>query len=78
MPNQSRPITDLRKHRRLEDRRLVLIIILFIVIVGGIAIGLVYGWSLAISGVVCLIGGAALFGFLWLILSFIERLVKHE
>lgn len=78
MPSQSRSITDLRKHRRLEDRRLVLVIILFIVVVGGIAIGLVYGWSLAISGVACLIGGAALFSFLWLILSLVERLVKHD
>ena len=78
MPGQSRSITDLRKHRRLEDRRLVLVIVLFIVIVGGIAIGLVYGWSLAISGVVCLIGGATLFGFLWLMLSLVERWVKHE
>ena len=78
MPNQSRPIIDLRKYRRREDRRLVIVIILFLVIVGGTAIGLVYGWGLVASGVACLIGGAALFGLLWLMLSFIERLLKNQ
>ena len=78
MPDHSHPISDLRKHRRLEDRRLVVVIILFIVIVGGIAIGLVYGWGLAAAGAVCLIGGAALFGLLWLLLSVVERLLKNQ
>ena len=77
MPNHTRSILDLRKHRRLEDRRLVVVIILFLV-VGGTAIGLVYGWGLVGSGVACLIGGSALFGLLWLLLSFIERLLKNE
>ncbi len=78
MPNHTRSILDLRKHRRLEDRRLVVVIILFLVVVGGTAIGLVYGWGLVGSGVACLIGGSALFGLLWLILAFIERLLKNE
>jgi len=78
MPNHTRSILDLRKHRRLEDRRLVVVIILFLVIVGGTAIGLVYGWNLAASGGICLMGGATLFGLLWLMLSFFEHLLKHE
>ena len=78
MPNQSHPISDLRAHRRREDRRLVLVIILFLVIVGGTAIGLVYGWGLVVSGLVCLLSGSILFGLVWLLLSFAERLLKNE
>jgi hypothetical protein len=54
-----------------------MVIILFTVLVGGTAIGLVYGWGLAASGVICLVGGSALFGLLWLMLSFVERLLKN-
>jgi hypothetical protein len=68
----------MRKHRRLEDRRLVLVIILFIVGVGGAAIALVYGWGLVGSALACLAAGAAIFGLLWLLLSLVERWVKNE
>ena len=78
MPDKPRSLLDLRAFRRQEDRRLVLVIVLFLVIVGGVAIGLVYGWSLAASGVLCLLGGAALFGLLWLILSLVERWAGRE
>jgi hypothetical protein len=57
MPNHTRSILDSRKPRRLEDRRLVLVITLFLVVVSGTAIGLVYGWGVMGSGVACLIGG---------------------
>jgi hypothetical protein len=80
MPNhKSRPpIIDLRAWQRREDRWLVLVIILFLIIVGGIAIGVVYGWTTAGTGVVCLVVGAAVFGSLWLILTLIERWLGHE
>jgi hypothetical protein len=54
-----------------------MVIILFTVLVGGTAIGLVYGRGLVASGVICLAGGSALLGPLWLILSFVERLLKN-
>jgi len=78
MPDKPRSILDLRAFRRREDRRLVLVIILFLVIVGGVTIGLVYGWSTAATGAICLAAGAAVFGLLWLILSLVERWAKHE
>ena len=51
---------------------------LFLVIVGGVAIGLVYGWSTAATGVICLVAGAAVFGSLWLILLLVEWWARRE
>jgi hypothetical protein len=78
MPNRLRSVTDLRALRRREDRRLVFVIMAFLVVVGGLAIGVVYGWGTAGTGVICLVVGAAVFGSLWLILSLIERWLGHE
>ncbi len=75
---KSRPIADLRAWRRREDRRLALTIILFLILVGGAAIGIVYGWGLVASGTMCLAGGAAIFGLLWLMLGLIERWLARE
>jgi len=78
MPNHSRSLLDLRAWRRREDRRLILIIILFLVAVGGVVIGLVYGWGTALTSVLCLAIGAAILGLLWLILLLVERWVERE
>ena len=78
MPRRPRPVIDLRMFRRREDRRLVLVIMAFLIVVGGLAIGVVYGWSTAGTGVICLVVGAAVFGSLWLILSLIERWLGQE
>jgi hypothetical protein len=78
MPNRLRPVIDLRAFRRREDRRLVFVIMAFLVVVGGLAIGVVYGWTTAGTGVICLVVGAAVFGSLWLILSLIERWLGHQ
>ena len=78
MPDKFKPITDLRAWRRREDRRLVLTIILFLIVVGGTAIGVVYGWGMAATGAVCLAAGAAVFGLLWLILALVERWAARE
>jgi hypothetical protein len=78
MPNKRPPIIDLRAWQRREDRRLVLVIVLFLIIVGGIAIGVVYGWGTAGTGVLCLAAGAAVFGLLWLILVLVDRWVGRE
>lgn len=78
MPNRPRPVTDLRAFRRREDRRLVFVIMAFLVVVGGLAIGVVYDWTTAGTGVICLAVGAAAFGSLWLILLLIERWLGHE
>ena len=79
MPShRSRPLIDLRAFRRKEDRRLVFVIMAFLIVVGGLAIGVVYGWTTAGTGVVCLVLGAGVFGLLWLILSLIERWLGRE
>ena len=76
--HRSRPPTDLRASRRREDRRLVFVIMAFLVVVGGLAIAVVYGWTTAGTGVICLVAGAGAFGLLWLILSLIERWLGRE
>ena len=78
MPKRLRPLEDLRAFQRREDRRLVLVVMAFLVVVGGVAIGIVYGWSNAAAGVLCLIGGAAVLGLVWLILVLVERWAKRE
>lgn len=78
MPDKRHSIFDLRAWQQREDRRLVLVIILFLVIVGGIAIGIVYGWGVAGTGALCLLAGAGIFGLLWLILVLVERWIGRE
>ena len=68
--------TDLRARRRREQRRLFWVVAVFLVVVGGIAIALVYGPEAVVLGLVCLLAGAGLLGLLWLFLTLIERLGK--
>jgi len=78
MPDKLHPLLDWRAWRRREDRRQALVIVIFLVIVGGIAIGIVYGWRIAIPGMIGLLAGAIVFGLLWLILALAERWAGHE
>ncbi len=63
-----------RQPQRREQRRLLWAVILFLVGVGGATVGLIYGPAAAVTGIVCLLGGVALLGLLWLILILMERL----
>jgi len=78
MPNKPHPVTDLRALQHKDERRLFVIIAIFLVVVGGIVIGLVYGWQQATMGGICLLSGAAVLGLLWLILSLVERWANRE
>ena len=78
MSDRSHPQTDVRALRRREDRQLVIVVMTFLVVVGGAAIGLVYGWQTAVLSAVWLLGGAAVIGLLWLILSLVERWAGRE
>ena len=40
--------------------------------------GVVYGWTTAGTGVICLVLGAGAFGLLWLILALIEHWLGRE
>jgi fucose permease len=78
MPDKPRRVDDLRAYLRREDRRLVFVIMAFLVVVGGAAISIVYGWTTATTGILCLAAGAGIIGLLWLILTLIERWLGRE
>jgi hypothetical protein len=65
--------TNPRASRRRAQRRLLWIVIAFLVVGGTLAIALVYGLPAAAQGLVCLLAGAGLVGLLWLILGLLER-----
>jgi len=78
MSDRSHPQADMRALRRRQDRQLVIVVMTFLVVVGGTAIGLVYGWQTAVLSAVWLLGGAAVIGLLWLILSLVEHWAGRE
>jgi ABC-type uncharacterized transport system permease subunit len=65
-------------HRRQTQIRLVGAGLLVLLVVGGGLVWLLYGRSAAVTAVVCLLGGAGIFGLLWLILGLLELWVKEE
>ena len=76
MPDEEKEPTDMRKYRRQSERQLVLIVIAFLVLVGGGLIGLIYGRMAMLSALPCLLGGAAIIGGLFLFLELVERWVE--
>lgn len=73
--SDKQPPTNYRKTRLNEERRLVILVILALVVVGTGLIGLIWGASAALLGGLCLLGGSALIGGLWLLLSLAQKLV---
>lgn len=74
MANKQTP-TNYRKTRRDEERRLVILVIAALVVVGTGLIGLIWGANAALLGGLCLLGGAVLIGGLWLLLGLLQKLV---
>lgn len=73
MPDtRPRPPTDLRQHRQQTERTLVIGGFVLLFLVGGGLIGYFYGLGAALAGWVCLGGGVALFGGLYLALKLLE------
>ena len=68
--------TNVRAQRRSEQRRLFWVVAVFLVVVGSITIGFVYGLPAAVLGLGCLLTGAGVLGLLWLILTLMERWVN--
>jgi hypothetical protein len=68
--------TNYRQTRRDDERRLVILVIVALVVVGTGLIGLIWGANAALLGSLCLLGGAALIGGLWLLLGLIQKLVE--
>jgi protein-S-isoprenylcysteine O-methyltransferase Ste14 len=78
MAMSSKEPTDLRKYRRQTERRLTIAVVVFLVLVGGGLIGLIYGPSAALMGISCLFLGAGIIGLLFAILTLMERWAKSE
>ena len=72
MPQRS---TDMREYRKTLERRLIIAVIVALLVVGSVVIGLVYGWRSVLTGLLCLVPGAAILGLLWLLLGWLERFV---
>jgi hypothetical protein len=77
MPDQPLP-TNYRKTRRDEERKLVILVILVLIVVGTGLIGLIWGAGAALLGGLCLLGGSALIGGLWLLLNLIQKFVDND
>jgi protein-S-isoprenylcysteine O-methyltransferase Ste14 len=78
MAMSSKEPTDLRKYRRQTERRLTIAVVVFLVLVGGGLIGLIYGPGAAFMGISCLLLGAGIIGLLFAILTLMERWAKSE
>ena len=66
------------RHRRQTQSRLVLGSLLILLGVGGGLVWWIYGGTAAVAAVACLLGGAGIFGLLWLILTLLELWVKED
>ena len=73
----ARPPTNYRRTRRKQDRNLLYLVIFVLVVVGTGLIGLIWGVNSALLGGLCLVGGAALIGGLWLLLSWLQKIVEE-
>jgi protein-S-isoprenylcysteine O-methyltransferase Ste14 len=72
MNDQNRP-TNTRRERRNADRKLVILVVAVLVIVGGAVITLVYGPTALAGALPCLLGGAFMILGLWLLLTLLEK-----
>lgn len=68
--------TNMRQYRKRSEWVLLGIIVLFLVVVGTVAIGLIYGWGAALTGLLCLLPGALVLVLLWLFLVGIDRFTE--
>lgn len=73
----ARPPTSYRQTRRRNERTLLFLALLVLVAGGAIIIGLIWGVQMALTGSVCLVGGAVLITGLWLLLSLVQKLVEE-
>jgi hypothetical protein len=71
----NRPPTNYRKTRRNQERTLLVLVILVLVVGGTGLIGLIWGARTALEGGLCLLAGAVLISGLWFLLSLIQKWV---
>ncbi len=74
MPEGLKPPLDMRAYRRQTERHLVIAVVLWLVIVGSVVIGLIYGWPAVFTGLMCLLPGAGVFLLVWVFLAGLEHI----
>jgi len=79
MPEKSKKTkrpTNMRQYRRRTERNLLIGVALLLVLGGGVLIGLIYDWGAALTGLLCLVPGAAVIVLLWLLFAGVEHLTR--
>lgn len=72
---EARPPTDYRRYRRATERKLVIAVVLFLLLVGSGLIAIIFSPGAGVIGFGCLLFGAGMIGLLWILLTLIERWV---
>ena len=73
MSPKDRPPTDYRGLRQRNELWLLLAAIVLLVVVGGVLIGLVFGFNQLLTAVPCLLAGAVLLAGLYYLFVLLER-----
>ena len=68
-PPPARPPTDLRRHRALTDRNLLIGFFAVLLIMGGGLIAWIYGATAGAAGILCIAAAVLLVGVVMLIIS---------
>jgi hypothetical protein len=68
---------DLRKYAKDTNVRLIVGALLFLLIVGPLLIGLIYGFGAAVTGFLCLLAGLIPIGLILLALNLSDWILKR-
>lgn len=71
----SRPPTDYRRYRRETERKLGIVVVVFLLLVGSGLIAIIFSPVAGVTGFGCLLFGSGVIGLLWILLTLIERWV---
>ena len=69
---------DPRRHWHQTQIRLLVGGLALVAVVGGGLVWLIYGRTAAVTAWLCLLGGVAVMGLLWLVLALLELWVKED
>ena len=72
------PPTDDRGRRQREERQLLALVALALILVGGGVIALIYGWTALLTALPCLFSGAGAILLLYLLLLLLEKWLKRR
>jgi protein-S-isoprenylcysteine O-methyltransferase Ste14 len=77
MKKHERP-TDIRRLRKETDRKLLIMVLVMLVLVGGGLIAVIYSPTALLTALPCLLSGAGLILTLYLLLAGLERWLDKE